>query len=202
MLQRAILKTLYFFCSAANRAEKENEAGPATGESAANGKPKSAVEESPVLLVDSPPLSIQETKIEIEKDTLGKKIEETIEKEIEAVVEPVKEVIEEKIENLVEATAEKIEGFEENIAATKIQANFRGFQVRKQLKEEVKAVKEVEPELKQVEEQVISQVEEKVGSQVEESLDEEIKAATKIQAGFRGYQTRKQLADKTGKKYQ
>jgi hypothetical protein len=72
-------------------------------------------------------------------------------------------------------------------AATTIQAQFRGYQARKSLTaEELTTIKNV-PKSNAIN---VDTLEEEVAL---EGTDEEIEAATKIQAGFRGYQARQQV---------
>ena len=80
-------------------------------------------------------------------------------------------------------------------AATKIQAGFRGLQTRKQLKNE-KAVKE------NLELEDPSDDQENNQDEIEIDIEDPDveKAATKIQAGFRGLQTRKQLKNEKAEK--
>uniref|UniRef100_A0A6V7MBH3 Myosin motor domain-containing protein n=1 Tax=Bracon brevicornis TaxID=1563983 RepID=A0A6V7MBH3_9HYME len=72
-----------------------------------------------------------------------------------------------------------------NTAATKIQANFRGYRVRKQLKENLTPTASTENGIYD-----ISEGQKKIKRQdTKNSLEE--KSATKIQAGIRGYLVRK-----------
>lgn len=92
---------------------------------------------------------------------------------------------------------------DEEQAALKIQAGFRGFQTRKILKENEAAaassVKFADEEVvksvgsPEIDPKEVESTAESVIAGVEEALADEIQAATKIQAGFRGFQTRKQL---------
>ncbi|XP_039282546.1 A-kinase anchor protein 12 [Nilaparvata lugens] len=75
----------------------------------------------------------------------------------------------------VENSSIKDEENKESLAATTIQANFRGYQARQNLQKKEEVIKS-----------------EEVG---EEEDDKVLTAATKIQAGFRGYQTRKKLKE-------
>lgn len=72
-------------------------------------------------------------------------------------------------------------GEEEIIAATKLQAGFRGYQTRKALREEKDAGSE--PSNAPPSETLV------------EGSEKEVAAATTLQAGFRGYQTRKSLKE-------
>lgn len=77
----------------------------------------------------------------------------------------------------------------EDEAATKIQAGFRGHKTRQDLKKK--------KENQQVKDAKKSSVNTgKTASKGNQKMSEEDKAATKIQAGFRGHQTRKELAQK------
>ncbi|XP_065940040.1 cylicin-1 isoform X17 [Magallana gigas] len=77
----------------------------------------------------------------------------------------------------------------EDEAATKIQAGFRGHKTRQDLKKQ--------KENQQVKDAKKSSVNTgKTASKGNQKMSEEDKAATKIQAGFRGHQTRKELAQK------
>lgn len=92
---------------------------------------------------------------------------------------------------------------DEEQAALKIQAGFRGFQTRKILKENeataASSVKFADEEVvksvgsPEIDPKEVESTAESVIAGVEEALADEIQAATKIQAGFRGFQTRKQL---------
>ncbi|XP_052085829.1 doublecortin domain-containing protein 2-like isoform X8 [Mytilus californianus] len=72
---------------------------------------------------------------------------------------------------------------EEHQAATKIQANYRGHQARKEVND-LKTKKETDEKKKKEDEQRAKQAK------------EENQAATKIQAGFRGHQARKEINQK------
>ncbi|XP_015609579.1 neuromodulin [Cephus cinctus] len=93
-----------------------------------------------------------------------------------------------------------------NTAATKIQAGFRGYRVRKQLKESKEDDKKVEgnatspPPLKKqdtraaLEEKSATKIQAGVrGFLVRKRQQAAQAAATRIQAGFRGFRTRKLL---------
>ena len=83
-------------------------------------------------------------------------------------------------------------------AATKIQAGFRGLQTRKQLKND----KEEKENLKLEDQCKLENEQENDQDEINIDMDDPDveKAATKIQAGFRGLKTRKQLKnEKTGK---
>jgi len=73
-----------------------------------------------------------------------------------------------------------------NAAAAKIQASFRGHRVRKELKKTADEIDLPSPK-----------AEDKLSEEGEVDLDdpEVKKAATKIQASFRGYMVRKQVKD-------
>ncbi|XP_059158067.1 abnormal spindle-like microcephaly-associated protein homolog [Physella acuta] len=89
----------------------------------------------------------------------------------------------------------------EHAAAAKIQAGFRGYQTRKELASQKNKGKDSTPKTKEKKEEKSKKNEnpEKVKNKKEEpNNSKEHEAAAKIQAGFRGYQTRKLLAE--GKK--
>ncbi|XP_060073854.1 doublecortin domain-containing protein 2-like [Ylistrum balloti] len=82
-----------------------------------------------------------------------------------------------------------------NEAATVIQANFKGYKVRKEQKEQREGGQKKEKESTQKKEKESTQKKEKESTQKKadkKPLDKD-EAATKIQASFRGYQTRKQF---------
>ncbi|XP_033217878.1 neuromodulin [Belonocnema kinseyi] len=97
-----------------------------------------------------------------------------------------------------------------NKAATKIQAGFRGYRVRKQLKEFKRANSDSEiddpsspPSLKRGDSR--TSLEEKSATKIQAGIrgflvrkrhQQEQQAATRIQAGFRGFRTRKALKQK------
>ncbi|XP_076659610.1 uncharacterized protein LOC143362955 [Halictus rubicundus] len=99
-----------------------------------------------------------------------------------------------------------------SMAATKIQANFRGYRVRKRLEESKKNAKgdsrasnatvrqygqtqdEHEQRMAELEEKSATKIQAGVrGFLVRKKQEMARAAATKIQAGFRGFKTRKQL---------
>lgn len=90
----------------------------------------------------------------------------------------------------------------EHAAAAKIQAGFRGYQTRKELASQKKKGKDSTPKTKENKEEKAKKNEnpEKVKNKKEEpNNSKEHEAAAKIQAGFRGYQTRKLLTNEKKK---
>ena len=99
-----------------------------------------------------------------------------------------------------------------NKAATKIQAGFRGYRVRKQLKESNKNEPNSDSELDDFSnppalkrEDCRNSLEEKSATKIQAGIrgflvrkrhQQEQEAATRIQAGFRGFRTRKLLKQK------
>lgn len=92
-------------------------------------------------------------------------------------------------DNVVESNEQ--DSLEMEAAATKIQAGFKGMKLRKELKEKKQEKKAINEEPKEI------QPEEETDAgtlAAEESSDAELTvAANKIQAGFRGYKTRKEV---------
>jgi myosin heavy subunit len=92
---------------------------------------------------------------------------------------------------------EETNAMKANTAATKIQANFRGYRVRKQLKESTQRRRQ--PQQQDQQDQQQDRQQQKDQSQTKESLLKrqntqevlEAKSATKIQAGIRGFLVRK-----------
>ncbi|XP_014487049.1 PREDICTED: putative uncharacterized protein DDB_G0274435 isoform X1 [Dinoponera quadriceps] len=105
------------------------------------------------------------------------------------------------------AASEEADAMKANTAATKIQANFRGYRVRKQLKESSTSQRRRQQPSQQQQQQQRQQVKQRDQQQREpreqakpkdaflkrqntrEALEE--KSATKIQAGIRGFLVRK-----------
>ncbi|KAK3087582.1 hypothetical protein FSP39_007811 [Pinctada imbricata] len=92
----------------------------------------------------------------------------------------------------IKKNAEQIE--KENKAATKIQAGVKGHQARKKLAEKKAEIKKEDANIK--EDNAKRQKEQDAKSQKQK----EDEAATKIQAGFRGHQTRKEIKKQKGEK--
>jgi len=89
-----------------------------------------------------------------------------------------------RAKSMVDTLMEEDEGgstAEEAVAATKIQAQFRGHQVRKEAAEQEVAATKIQAQFK--------------GHQARKERAEEAQAATKIQAQFRGHQVRKTQGD-------
>lgn len=190
-------------------------------------------DEAPLLVVEaSPPLSIESTAIQIE-DQVNKLNEEVpveviavsppeIKEEViafeglpEEIEKGADQVFKENSAEAIQTTTRTDEddaddanknadgNDDEEQAALKIQAGFRGFQTRKILKENettaASSVKFADEEVvksvgsPEIDPKEVESTAESVIAGVEEALADEIQAATKIQAGFRGFQTRKQL---------
>jgi Myosin heavy chain len=97
---------------------------------------------------------------------------------------------------MVSATRNPIS--DENEAAAKIQAGFRGYKVRRDLKDSSRSDNTCSTssssEPLSIEDKSAAKIQAGVrGYLVRKRKNEEKKAATKIQAGFRGYKTRKEL---------
>ncbi|XP_011637742.1 transcription activator MSS11 isoform X1 [Pogonomyrmex barbatus] len=93
---------------------------------------------------------------------------------------------------------EEADAMKANTAATKIQANFRGYRVRKQLKESTQRRRQQQQQQNQQDQQQDQQRQQEHSKPKEhllkrqstrEALEE--KSATKIQAGIRGFLVRK-----------
>lgn len=90
-------------------------------------------------------------------------------------------------------------------AATKIQAGFKGYKTRKEIKEtkdSKEAGTDIQKEEGEGEKEETQEEEKKEGEEIDIDLNdpEVAKAATKIQAGFKGYKTRQELASKKDEK--
>ncbi|XP_050417284.1 retinitis pigmentosa 1-like 1 protein isoform X3 [Patella vulgata] len=173
---------------------KTEEVKPETTE--AESKPKTEEEEEIDIDLEAP--ETEKAALAIQANFRGFKARKGMKKKNEEEVKP---AVEAKVEEETKASAEEEEididlnDPEVEKAATKIQASFKGFKTRKEMKSKTEDGAKDEEEVKdEVKAEETKPDEEEIDIDL---ADPEVeKAALKIQAGFKGFKTRKEVQSK------